>query len=250
LIGLDSRGRLISGPGFLLLSGDYFIILLTRRLNRMVSHNSISEDKILLSARKIFTENGFTGARMQAIAREAGVNKALLHYYFRSKENLYQAVLKQILTQVWEAIRREFITQDKEQDMEEVIRTIVGAYVRTLRDNPDFPSIMFHEISSGGKNIPFVLGEVFSAFGDILSRIVGIAGRGMAEGRLRPMEPVHIIMNLMGMIVITFLARPFVPAIYKKAFGKEFAMDDAFFEERIRVITGTFCHGIIIKDNP
>jgi AcrR family transcriptional regulator len=216
----------------------------------MVSHNTISEDKILRAARKVFTENGFAGARMQAIAREARVNKALLHYYFRSKEKLYQAVLRQILTQVWETIRREMGTSEKAQGMEEIIRTVVSAYIRTLKDNPDFPCIMLHEISSGGKNIPIVLSELLENFRDVFSRILAGAAQGTSEGRLKPMEPVQIIMNLIGMVIATFLAKPFAPAIYRRVFQKELVMDDAFYEERIRAVTETLCRGILIKEAP
>ena len=216
----------------------------------MVNHNTISEDKILRAARKVFTENGFAGARMQAIAREAGVNKALLHYYFRSKEKLYQAVLKQILTQVWETIRREMGAGEKAQGIEEIIHTVVSAYIRTLKGNPDFPCIMLHEISSGGKNIPVILSELFSTFGDIFSRIMAGVAKSMSEGRLKPMEPVHIVMNLVGMIISTFLAKPFMPAIYRRVFQKELIMDDAFYEERIRAVTETLCRGILIKETP
>ena len=78
---------------------------------------SATEEAILDAARKIFEQNGFIGARMQQISRESGINKALLHYYFRSKEKLFERIFDEALTQVdhlfstWEKPEREWKDQ-------------------------------------------------------------------------------------------------------------------------------------------
>ena len=64
----------------------------------MSEKDSNTEQIILKAARKVFTHKGFDGARMQEIADEAGINKALLHYYFRSKDKLFEAIFKEVIT--------------------------------------------------------------------------------------------------------------------------------------------------------
>ncbi|OGS36565.1 MAG: hypothetical protein A2293_10695 [Elusimicrobia bacterium RIFOXYB2_FULL_49_7] len=206
-----------------------------------------TEQIILNTAQQTFAEQGLSGARMQAIAKEAKVNKALLHYYFRSKEKLYEAVLKNIIGQVWTTIRQEMKAENKSQKIEEVIRIIVSAYVRTLRNNPVFPRIMLHEMAVGGTHLSVIVEELVGSFGDLLGRLMVAIQAGVKERRIKPIEPVHIIINLMGMTIATFLLQPIIPLFYYRVFKSEFKADDAFFEKRIEVITETLCNGILVR---
>lgn len=208
----------------------------------------MSENKILASARQVFVEKGLAGARMQSIAERAGVNKALLHYYFRSKEKLYEAVLADILTKVWTSLREELKAPDKPGDFRETMHILVRTYVHALRDNPDFPVIMVHELTGGGKHLPAILTGFLSSFGDLFSMILNAMQIGVAEGRIKPIKPAHIMLNVIGMSVSTFIFKPFVPLIYKQVLNEPIVFDDIFYEERINIIVETLCDGIMVKE--
>jgi TetR/AcrR family transcriptional regulator len=223
-----------------------------------------TEKRILAAARREFIAKGKDGARMQVIAGEAGVNKALLHYYYRSKENLYQKVLEEILSTVWGRLQTEFRALAQKQalaqaadrvpgaggaagpSVEGFVTAFVSTYVRTLSANPDFPLFMFREIASGGSSFPFVLQELLRNFGDIPATLIKILQAEAKAGLIKPVHPVHFIMNMMGMTVATFLAMPMLQKL-GPAVGLKLEFDDAFFEARIQSITDTLLNGIRIK---
>jgi TetR/AcrR family transcriptional regulator len=221
-----------------------------------------TEKRILAAARREFIAKGKDGARMQVIAGEAGVNKALLHYYYRSKENLYQKVLEEILSTVWGRLQTEFralaqkqaLAQAADQapgaatgaSVEGFVTAFVSTYVRTLSANPDFPLFMFREIAGGGSSFPFVLQELLRNFGDIPATLIKALQAEAKAGILKPVHPVHFIMNMMGMTVATFLAMPMIQRL-GPAIGLKLEFDDAFFEARIQSITDTLLNGIRIK---
>src|SRR5690606_4984620 len=99
---------------------DPFVRLLTKRLNQMVNDDTSTEKLILEAAKRVFHERGLAGTRMQQIADEAGINKALLHYYFRNKEQLFKAVFTDALAQVIPQITDIF---NADQPLPDKIRT-------------------------------------------------------------------------------------------------------------------------------
>ena len=94
--------------------------------------DNIMEEKILAAARKIFSQRGFFGTRMQEIANEAGMNKALLHYYYRSKDNLFEAVFRDAARKIFSKIL-PVISDDV--SAEELIKKFIRGYIRALLDN-------------------------------------------------------------------------------------------------------------------
>ena len=96
-----------------------------------------TEEKILDAAQTVFTRKGMDGARMQEIANEAGINKALLHYYFRSKQKLFEAIFKQVFKQIFPDIKA-FI--HSEIPLEKKLGIFVEKYIDLLMKNPFLPS--------------------------------------------------------------------------------------------------------------
>ena len=209
-------------------------------------HPPDAEKRILDAARKEFIANGLGGARMQAVADEAGVNKALLHYYFRSKEKLYQKVLENIVATVWGTISAEFRRQDPVQGLEPLLRTVISTYVRVLAANPEFPLFMFREVSRG--HPAFIAGfpALAKDFQDVPATLIKALQQEIRAGKVKPILPVHFFMNLMGMTLATFLMMPMIRRI-GPAFGFRIDFDQAFLEERIESIADTLLNGIRIK---
>jgi AcrR family transcriptional regulator len=203
-----------------------------------------SEARILAAARSEFIERGLRGARMQAIADRGGVNKALLHYYFRSKEKLYHAVLQDIMHTLLGAVRAELPVENGEDDIRSLLRLIVTAYIKTLQKNQDFPRFMLREIVDGGEHLPVMVNEVIESFGDIPLRMYRMLIAQMKLGKIRKIDPTHIALNILGMCIFTFIARPIVGAISKRVnLGVTF--DDNFFNCRIEAILDMALNGIL-----
>jgi AcrR family transcriptional regulator len=205
-----------------------------------------AEKRILSAARKEFIAKGLEGARMQAVASAAGVNKALLHYYYRSKEKLYHKVLEDTLGTVWGAIGAEFRAQDPSRGLEPLLRTVIATYVRVLAANPEFPLFVFREMANQEGSFAEGLPALVRDFQDVPATLVQALQAEVAAGKVKSVPPVHFFMNLMGMTVATFLIMPMVRRI-GPAVGIRLEFDQAFLEQRIESIADTLLNGIRIK---
>ena len=109
----------------------------------MIVQHTDTEVLILDAARKVFLENGFDGTTMQQIADEAGINKALLHYYFRSKDRLFEAVFLEAFARMVPNVLKIF-TADLE--FNDKIRGLVETYISALQQYPQIPQFILHEL--------------------------------------------------------------------------------------------------------
>lgn len=217
-------------------------------VNKMcVADGKISAEKrILRAAREEFINTGLPGARMQRIADNAGVNKALLHYYFRSKDKLYEAALKEIISDIWTSVDEQIRIAGDSTDLRSLIEIVVKTYINALSKDPDTPKLILRELVDGGEMIPVLLNGIMAHSGGIPNKITELARREIRNGKLRRIDPIHVIMNIMGMSVITFLAKPFASAISKQL-GFELVYDKKFYKERIDAIVTTACDGLFYK---
>ncbi len=192
-----------------------------------------TEQLILEAARKVFTKKGFDGARMQEIADEAGINKALLHYYFRSKDNLFEAIFKEVLTSVFPRIISVLMSP---VPLIQKIEQISINYIEMLKQNPDIAVFVFHEIS---RNPLRMVGNFKNAGADfrIVSKQIE---EEVQTGNIIPIKAEHLIANLISMCVFPFIAKP----VFMGMMGMD---DDAFLrfiEERKLVIPQTIIASI------
>ena len=169
-----------------------------------------TEDRILDAAHAVFLQRGTAGARMQEVADEAGVNKALLHYYFRSKDQLAQAVfrraLETLLPQAMEVLRSE-------ASIEEKVRRIVDLEVEILRRNPFLPGYLLGELTHHPERVQeifeSVVGMKLGQLGEeVRGTLRGQLNRAARDGRLRRMPPEEFLMNLMALAIFPFAAQP------------------------------------------
>jgi len=103
-----------------------------------------TEDRIFESATEVFIEKGMDGARMQDIANHAGINKALLHYYYRSKEHLFEAVFEKMATVMFSRFSPVF---DEKASIEDKIRFFFREHISFLQKNPRLPAFILNEIN-------------------------------------------------------------------------------------------------------
>ena len=116
------------------------------KMNKEMNIESTTEEKIIAAARKLFIQKGFSATRTRDIAEEAGINLALLNYYFRSKQNLFQIIIEEKFDTLFGLIGP--ILSDKEVPLEEKISTLVASYTQMLLEIEDLPLFVLSEIKS------------------------------------------------------------------------------------------------------
>lgn len=105
---------------------------------------SQTQSKIFNAATEVFEEKGYTGARMQEIADRAGINKALLHYYFRTKDQLFMAVFQVLLKKMFDKI---FSIFEEDNSFKEKIRRYLDEHIEFMIKNPKLPIFLLNELS-------------------------------------------------------------------------------------------------------
>jgi AcrR family transcriptional regulator len=211
-----------------------------------ISQNG-AEQRILAAAQVEFLQKGQNGARMEAIARRAKVNKALIHYYYRSKSKLYQAVLEGVISHIWDELEKSFSGIDETADIRTIIRTLVSTYINVLKGSPGFPQLFLRELADGGGAIPQLVEGFLSRFGPMVSVIFSAMKKGVQSGKLRPIDPVHVLINIMGMCAASFILKPVLTSLHERILHAELAYDEKFFAARITAITEMALEGIVVK---
>jgi len=186
-----------------------------------------TEALIFEAAKKVFGLKGLEGARMQEIADEAGINKALLHYYFRSKERLFEAVFTDIFQSFFP--RATGIMADMNISFEEKIRKFTDVYISLIQENPYIPGFMLHQLSKGG---PVNIVSAFKKAGVKPELFFLQVQQEIEKGNIIPVNPLHLIVNLLSMCVFPFIARPILSGFILKDAGDY----DRFLEERKKEI--------------
>jgi TetR/AcrR family transcriptional regulator len=116
----------------------------------MSENEKLTEEKIFEAATIVFEEQGLTGARMQNIADRAGINKALLHYYFRTKDHLFEAVFAKLAQKMFMKFTPIF---EKNLSLEEKIRFFFREHITFMQQNPKLPGFILNEINHNPQRI-------------------------------------------------------------------------------------------------
>ncbi|MBP6511384.1 MAG: TetR/AcrR family transcriptional regulator [Bacteroidia bacterium] len=163
-----------------------------------------SKEKILNAARRVFIRNGSSGARMQEIADEAGINKALLHYYFKNKEGLFELVFNDAFSEFVPKIHSIF---SGDGSVMEKIERYVETHLDLLIKKPDLPMFVLNEMQREPERFfSGILSKmpVEPPFQQFLKQIE----EEMKDGKIRTMNPRDLWMNVMSMTVFPFIGEP------------------------------------------
>ncbi len=188
---------------------------LTKRLNYMDKSES-TENKILEAARQVFVKKGLSGARMQEIANEAGINKALLHYYFRSKEKLFDRIFleafKTITSGLGKALSQEIPVLEK-------LKKFIGFYMDMLKENPHLPVFVLNELTQNPERLSQIIKDEMSP---VMSNVILELFQDMNQGKIRTYHPVHLYLNLLGMLIFPIVAKPLISPLLKDLAGIDY----------------------------
>lgn len=173
-----------------------------------------TERRILDAARRVFTARGSAGARMQEIAAEAGVNQALLHYYFRTKELLAHAVFKEAAAKLFPGVMRIL---GADVPLETRVEQVVHHYIDTLRAHPFLPGFVLGELSFHPERVDMLAaamgmdGEAAKAQRRrMFASLTDELARRAVAGDFRPMTAEQFMVNLASLCVFPFAARPMI----------------------------------------
>ena len=135
------------------------------RTNNNANIDTSTEEKIKEAARVVFTRNGYAATKVRDIAAEAGINVALVNYYFRSKEKLFQLIMEETIKKLFDKIQK--IINDESSTIIEKIENVVDHYISLLIENPDLPMFFISEVMSGSNKIPIMTdnGKLFLNIG-------------------------------------------------------------------------------------
>jgi len=123
----------------------------------MTEIEKLTEEKIFEAATEVFIEKGMDGARMQNIANQAGINKALLHYYYRTKEKLFTAVFEMIARKIFIKFAPVF---DDNLSLEDKIRFFFKEHITFLQENPGLPGFILNEVNRHPERIKKMLANI------------------------------------------------------------------------------------------
>jgi TetR/AcrR family transcriptional regulator len=165
-----------------------------------------SRAAILQAAVREFACEGIAGARTDAIARSAKVNKALLYYYFKDKEALYGAVLDQVfgglVACVGEVLSRDLPPREK-------ILAYAGAHFDYVSTHPLYPRIVQGEMMGAGRGRANHLQHIVRKyFRPLFARVAEVLKNGQATGDFRPVDPLHFVPSMIAVIVFYFTSAP------------------------------------------
>ncbi len=178
----------------------------------MVSHNRTTSDETLLeAATQVFLESGFSGARVDQIARMARINKAMIYYHFRSKRGLYQAVLLRLFRGVLDEIER--LSQDQADPRRRLI-TFYAGVARIFSERPALPHLMLREVISGGERMD---PETAKTLAGIIGFVRKAVEQGIREGSMRSVHPLIVHLSALAPLILFFTTQTFRDRILPSA---------------------------------
>ena len=167
----------------------------------MSSKELSTEQAILKAAKNIFIQKGMEGARMQEIADEAGINKALLHYYFRSKDKLFEAIftdaILKLVPNIMEMMKSDLPLFTK-------IELFTNNYIDAFTENPFVPGFIMHELSRD----PSKIVNMMKNAGINPQPFFDQVKKETESGNIIPVDPYHLIVNMLSMCIFPFVATP------------------------------------------
>jgi TetR/AcrR family transcriptional regulator len=166
------------------------------------SRASDAHEHIVAAAAEVFAAKGFEGARIDEIADQAGVNKAMLYYHVGDKEHLYGVVLLESIERALSLVGAAAATQESPSDK---LQAILDTFAAFGTSNPGFVPIILREVASGGRNLP---DEMFVRMGAVLHVVADVLAEGVDRGSFRPTDPLLTHVSLIGALMYLLATHP------------------------------------------
>jgi TetR/AcrR family transcriptional regulator len=208
----------------------------------MTDQEKSTEELIFGAAREEFIEKGFDGARMQEIAKRASINKALLHYYFRTKEKLFDAIFNKVFSSFMPGV---FEVMKSDAPFFFKIESFVENYIRVIMDNPHIPSFVLHELNRNPERLVGLFGSVVGIVKEKgFLKFAEAVNKEVKNGTIVPIEPEQLIVNIIALCIFPFVARPIIQGVI---FDGDKERYSKFLESRKKEVTNFIINSIAIN---
>jgi TetR/AcrR family transcriptional regulator len=198
-----------------------------------------TEEKILAAAKEIFIQKGYAAARMQEIADKAGINKGLLHYYFKNKNKLFSAIFMEAFHQFAPRINKIF---ESDLPLFEKIESFVDEYMDVLLQNPNIPLFVIHEMNQ--KPEEFISNIMSSKDRPNPMKLIVQIQSEVQKGRIREINPLQLVMNMISMCVFPLVASP----LFKNLLQMDQSTYSQFMQLRKKEVSSFIIESIKIKN--
>jgi len=185
-----------------------------------------TERNILQAASRVFIKKGMGGTRMQEIADEAKINKSLLHYYYRSKQLLFEAVFKNTMLEFIAIISKIF---NSDEELKIKIPLIVETYTDYLGKNPYIISFILRELQSEPKIILKIVEMIEIKFFKFFNQVA----QDVSEKKIKEIKSEHLFINILSLTIFPIIAKPLIRAALMKGDNEKYMQ---FIEERKKVV--------------
>lgn len=203
-----------------------------------MQHDLATEHRILDAARKVFQSKGMHGARMQDIADKAGINKAMLHYYFRNKEQLFESVFSEALQKLLPAIIGIW---QAPVPTEQKIAKFIDGYIEILQANPFLPAFILNEVNQNPERLQKLFVKKGAA--TIVKSILEQINSTLKKNGVSNTDPRQLLINALSLCVFPFIAKPIITKVMNLS-DKEF---QSMMQQRKELATKLILHSLKAK---
>ena len=196
--------------------------------------DSESQSRILAAARTEFAAHGKAGGRIDRIAAQAGVNKAMIYYHYNSKDNLYLEAVLSVVKGAQSTFAKIF---DKEQTLEEILLGIADIYEELFVGSPEYRAMMLRELADPGSMVLKVLGDRF-AMSKLPEQVIARMKKEGDAGAIRPIDLRQALVSFLMLNIGYYLTAPLVNRV------AGITDPSAFIKERKIALVDLFLNGV------
>lgn len=192
----------------------------------MTKHQNNKEQAILAAAKEEFLDKGYDGARTTSIARNAGVTHAMLHYYFKTKDQLFERIFHETMGMLVEGILEVFTQTEKpfKQRMAEAL----DIHFEVIRQNPRLPLFMIREVASRPERFAVIKNIISTFAGNVLITMQKDIDQAVSDGEISPIDATTLLLDMISLNVFPFIVKP----VYEAATGLNLNDDSKFWDLR------------------
>ncbi|MBQ2375366.1 MAG: TetR/AcrR family transcriptional regulator [Bacteroidales bacterium] len=183
------------------------------------------EEQILLVAKELFMQNGYEGVSTTQVAKAAGCNQALVHYYYRTKQNLFKIICQQ---EIQKMLKILVDIPQEDISFEDFIENIIEAQIGFLKNNPDAPFFIIGELRHNSEVLK-MMRELFSEFGkEIVGKIRMFVEMKQSKGELNDVSVEDLLIDIVSLDVMSFVGQ----VLFTQILEMDSQTQEAFLERR------------------
>lgn len=192
----------------------------------MTKHQNNKEQSILAAAKEEFLDKGYDGARTTSIAHNAGVTHAMLHYYFKTKEQLFERIFHETMGMLVEGILEVFSKTEKpfKQRMAEAL----DIHFEVIRQNPRLPLFMIREVASRPERFAVIKNVISTFAGNLLATMQKDINQAASNGEISHIDATTLLLDMLSLNAFPFIIKP----VFEAATGLDLKPSSEYWEQR------------------